>query len=411
MTTREVLQLTFPLWTCVVVLLGACVGSFLNVVVWRLPRGESLVSPPSHCPKCGASIRPWENIPILSWLILRGRCAHCGQPISMRYPLVEAATALLFLGVWLRIWNTGMPLSSLPNGLFLAAALLAITLIDMDHCRIPNKITYPGMLLAGLTALLWPASRVRRFPSTVAAEAVLDFPRHLYAWLPDPLLATARHIALLDVLAGTLVGALALGALLEIGKRIWGFSRHCPPTPASLEIDAESVTLSNTRHTWSEMFARRSDTFAATVSNVRVALNDEAECRCYALDAPAKLTVRKGVLTIAGDRVPVPRLQHVSGMARDWRTPREVMGMGDVKLLAMLGAFLGPEAVLPVLMLSALGGSVTGLIRYIAFRHRHRPYLAYAPFLAAAAMAWFFAGAELAVWYREFLVGLLGISR
>src|SRR5213075_2625201 len=80
-------------------LLGAVVGSFLNVVVWRLPRGESLVRPRSRCPRCETPIRPWHNVPVLAWLALRGRCADCAEPIPARYPLVEAATAALYVGV------------------------------------------------------------------------------------------------------------------------------------------------------------------------------------------------------------------------------------------------------------------------------------------------------------------------
>ncbi|HSH70632.1 MAG TPA: prepilin peptidase, partial [Deferrisomatales bacterium] len=81
---------------------GAVVGSFLNVVIHRLPRGESLSFPPSHCPRCAAGIRPWDNVPIISYLILRGRCRNCSQPISLRYPLVEAAMAGLAAGAWLQ---------------------------------------------------------------------------------------------------------------------------------------------------------------------------------------------------------------------------------------------------------------------------------------------------------------------
>jgi leader peptidase (prepilin peptidase) / N-methyltransferase len=141
---------------------GAILGSFLNVVIWRLPRGESLVSPPSRCPSCETPVKPYDNIPILSWLILRGRCRHCGEPISPRYPLVEALTAVLmalvpiFLGADEDVWI----------GFALVLILVPLTFIDLDHRILPNKITYPAV------------------PVGIALVAVFqleDLPEHLIA--------------------------------------------------------------------------------------------------------------------------------------------------------------------------------------------------------------------------------------
>ena len=100
----------FWLFSAFSFILGCCIGSFMNVVVWRLPRGESLVHPPSHCPKCGHAIKPWENIPIISWLCLKARCSNCHLPISIKYPLGEGATGLLFAFLWMRIFKRGLPL-------------------------------------------------------------------------------------------------------------------------------------------------------------------------------------------------------------------------------------------------------------------------------------------------------------
>lgn len=122
------------------VLVGLAIGSFLNVVVWRVPRGESVVSPPSACPRCGHPIRPVDNVPVLSWLVLRGRCRDCGEPISRRYPLVEAGTGLLF---GLTAWHTGLSWS-LPAFLYLAGAAVALALIDLDTRRLPNAIVLPA---------------------------------------------------------------------------------------------------------------------------------------------------------------------------------------------------------------------------------------------------------------------------
>jgi leader peptidase (prepilin peptidase)/N-methyltransferase len=123
--------------------LGACVGSFLNVVVWRLPRGESLLWPGSRCPRCGDAIPFWANVPVLSWLALRGRCRACRGPISARYPLVEALTGALFAG--LLLWHGAS--ARLVVEWLLASALVAVTFIDLDHHIIPNEITLPGVVL------------------------------------------------------------------------------------------------------------------------------------------------------------------------------------------------------------------------------------------------------------------------
>ena len=131
-------------------LLGLLVGSFLNVVVWRVPRGESVVCPPSACPGCGHAIRPRDNVPVVSWLLLRGRCRDCGATISARYPLVELATAALF---GLTAWRLG-PSWELPAYLYLAAIAVALTLIDIDVRRLPNAIVLPSYAVAAMLLLL-----------------------------------------------------------------------------------------------------------------------------------------------------------------------------------------------------------------------------------------------------------------
>ena len=131
-------------------LFGLLIGSFLNVVAWRLPRGESLASPGSHCPSCGEPVRPYDNIPVLSWLLLRGRCRHCGQPISIRYPLVELATAAAFAGV---VAAQGFD-DDLVLELPFVAALIALAAIDFDHKLLPNRIVYPLAAYGVIATLL-----------------------------------------------------------------------------------------------------------------------------------------------------------------------------------------------------------------------------------------------------------------
>ena len=128
--------------------LGLLIGSFLNVVVYRIPAGLAVVRPPSACPRCGHLIRARDNVPLVSWLILRGRCRDCGEPISARYPLVEAATAVLF---GFTAWLIG-PVWVLPAFLWFVGVTVTLALIDVDHRRIPNRILYPGAIVA--TALL-----------------------------------------------------------------------------------------------------------------------------------------------------------------------------------------------------------------------------------------------------------------
>jgi len=128
-------------------LLGLALGSFLNVAIYRLPRHESLVRPGSHCPSCGAGIRWYDNIPLVSWLVLRGKCRDCRSRISLRYPLVEAITGIAFV---LAMWRFGLSWAVLVAWAFIAA-MVVIAFIDYDHMIIPNRIVLPGTVL-GLIA-------------------------------------------------------------------------------------------------------------------------------------------------------------------------------------------------------------------------------------------------------------------
>ena len=133
---------------------GLVVGSFLNVVIWRVPRQESIASPPSHCPGCDTPIAPRDNIPVLSWLVLRGKCRHCDTHISARYPFVELLTAVSWAAMGVRFYDSWV----LPSYLILTAGLIALTFIDLDHLLLPNRVLYPvgfvSVPLLGLGALL-----------------------------------------------------------------------------------------------------------------------------------------------------------------------------------------------------------------------------------------------------------------
>ncbi|HEY2283633.1 MAG TPA: prepilin peptidase [Solirubrobacteraceae bacterium] len=149
---------------------GAIFGSFLNVVAYRLPRHESLATPASHCPRCGTPVKPYDNIPILSWLVLRGRCRTCSEPISPRYPLVEGLTAALCVGAVL-VHHTA-------TGIALSIALILIVvpaaLIDLEHRIIPNRLTLLGAVLAlVLGTALDPAGEPERLIAGAAAGGFL----------------------------------------------------------------------------------------------------------------------------------------------------------------------------------------------------------------------------------------------
>ncbi|MDO7867404.1 prepilin peptidase [Nocardioides jiangxiensis] len=127
-------------WAAVAGVLGLLIGSFLNVVAWRVPRGESIVSPPSACPACGHVIRARDNVPVLGWVLLRGRCRDCRAPISARYPLVELGTGVLFAVVALRLGDRP---ALLPAYLAFVAGGVALALIDLDVRRLPDVIVLP----------------------------------------------------------------------------------------------------------------------------------------------------------------------------------------------------------------------------------------------------------------------------
>jgi leader peptidase (prepilin peptidase)/N-methyltransferase len=132
-------------------LLGLMIGSFLNVVIHRVPREQSILFPGSRCPTCDEPIKPWHNVPVFSWLALRGRCARCRAPISVRYPLVEASTGALFAAITLRFGLS----AQLPAYLYLAAIGVALAAIDFDVHRLPNAIVLPSYAVGVL--LLMPA--------------------------------------------------------------------------------------------------------------------------------------------------------------------------------------------------------------------------------------------------------------
>jgi leader peptidase (prepilin peptidase)/N-methyltransferase len=177
---------------------GAIIGSFLNVVIHRVPREESIAFPASHCPSCDTAIRPYDNIPVLSWAVLRGRCRACRAPISARYPAVELLTGALFALTYLL--HSGLTLS-LPFDLAFVAAVVALVFIDAEHMLLPNVITYPGAALALVARVAVP---------NLYGVASLGG-EHTPAWLLS--------------LGGAVLGALAGGGFLWLVGWLWERAR------------------------------------------------------------------------------------------------------------------------------------------------------------------------------------------
>lgn len=188
-------------------ILGLLIGSFLNVVIWRVPRGESVVNPPSHCPGCDKQIRAYDNIPVLSWLLLRGRCRDCHTRISARYPAVEALTAALF---GLMAWHFG-PAWELPAYLYLVAIGVALAFIDFDTKRLPDKLTLPSYAVLGVL---------------LAAPAALDpaWDAYLRAWLGALALFGFYFVLAIAYPAGMGFGDVKLAGVLglALGWLGWG---------------------------------------------------------------------------------------------------------------------------------------------------------------------------------------------
>ncbi len=262
-------------------LFGLVIGSFLNVCIVRLPRGRSIAKPPSHCPRCKEPIRFYDNIPIISFLLLRGRCRSCGEPISWRYPIVELMNGLFY--VWI-LHEFG------PGGeafliMAFCSSLIVVTFIDFDHQIIPDLITLPGILV-GLTL-----APFFMYPLTDA------LPFNLGSLLPH----TGGY---LNAFINSFIGIIMGGAPLFLIGLIW------------------------------------------------------------------------------------EKLRHV-----------EAMGGGDVKLMGMVGSFLGWKGALLTIMLGALSGSVVGILLMVLKHHKMEKVIPFGPFLAAGAVASAFYGADIISWY------------
>ena len=350
--------------------LGAMIGSFLNVCIYRLPLGMAVNKPErSFCPHCKNQLRWYHNIPVLSWLVLRGRCGFCQAPIAVRYPLVELLTAVLFFAVWRRFSDTWI--LAFPLWIFVALVIVA-TFIDFDHFIIPDEITW-GCTGAGL---------------------LLSF--------AIPLLQGEEgHVAgFLWSLTGALTGYLLLWGVVEGGKLAFGRKRVVLPEAVDFtwqhagEDDAEMV-IGGERELWSEYFMRPTDRLVLLCEPLRLAGREHprATLHCY-----------WDRLELDGTPYPLDKLDTFSGRLKEYVFPREAMGFGDVKFIAGIGAFLGWKAVFFTVAAGSLVGSVVG-VTLLALGPKSRSLkIPFGPYLSAGALLWLFAGPGIVAWY----LGLMG---
>ncbi len=294
-------------------IVGGCVGSFLNVCIWRLPQKKSIVSPPSACPACAHPIPWYDNIPILSWVILRGKCRHCQKSISCRYVLIEALTAVVFILVFRYIWRYNLPLSFYVPYIYMVTSLSVIAWLDYNYRLIPNIITLAGILLA----FLWGTA----FPETHR------FSMFAIAWehsMTEPFI-TDRIISYFTLLRG-----------------------------------------------------------------------QELLPHLYAI-----VNIILGMICGGGLLAMIGILTHllVSFTCRKQKGTHPVIGMGDIKLMAMVGAFLGPLPTLIILFLSSISGVAVGVMHglyQIVCHQRAAPrYIPYGIFISITTITYLFAGNRL----------------
>jgi prepilin signal peptidase PulO-like enzyme (type II secretory pathway) len=360
MDIQSLAQLPFWFTSLIVGLLGLTVGSFVNVVIYRVPRQMSIVSPGSHCPNCATPLRATDNIPLLSFLLLTGRCRSCGATISLRYPIVELLVCLLFWVVWRA---DGLSWSLLLDWTFVTA-MVALGAIDLEHRLLPDMITYPGFVLAvglrgvvpGEAALPWVSLSEAKAPVIGAGLiASSGFLMLAIEWL-DFYFIGRRHEESEETPASS--------------DSASSYGKYLAPVTVILGFLLAGVFL---------LMTLGRDGGVSPVVEPRVK---------SILGAWAGMAVGAGL--IWGLRLAYFAVKKIEGA-----------GFGDVKMMMLVGAYLGwPRTFLTLLVASVLGALV-GLV--VVIRHRNR-YLGipYGIFLAAAAVASLLIGTPVVRWYWRF---------
>jgi len=359
----------FHFWSVVLFVFGCIVGSFLNVCIHRMPLGQSIVSPPSHCPHCKYAIPWFLNIPLITWLYLWGKCKNCGAPISPRYFLVELLTGLGFLGCWLRFGPHSV-LLALIDSIFLAGLIVA-TFIDFEHLIIPDEITIGGTVVGLALSFLVPG---------------LHGQNSLAGGLKQGLFGAA-------------LGAGIFYLILRGGKLVFGRHRLKLPAESRIVFSETAVNLPDKAIPFDELFSRQTDTIVVQARTV------ELVDRCYR-DVLVRLSPSR--LLIGEEQLEPEQVPFMEVTSAEIVLPREAMGLGDVKFMAAIGAFLGWKAVLFSLGVSSLIGAVVGITLVLTGRRALGSRLPYGPYLAMAAALWILAGPELLDWYRQLIEHMAG---
>ncbi len=353
---RNYAAVPFHFWSVVWFVFGSVVGSFLNVCIHRLPLGQSIVSPPSHCPHCQYAIPWYLNLPLITWVYLRGKCRNCGAPISIRYFLVELLTAVAFVGCWVVFGRQSLALA-LIYAAFLAG-LIVSTFIDLEHLIIPDQLTIGGMAVGFACSFLVP-----RLQGTTSLTDAME-----------------------QSVLGIVAGAGLIYFIVRIGKLVFGRHRLALPPDTRIIFTEDAVQLPDREILYEDVFYRASDAIALQARTA------ELVDRCYK-DVPVRLS--PGLLRIGEEKFNPEEVLHLEAVSAEIVLPREAMGLGDVKFMGAIGAFLGWKAVVFSLLVSSVIGSVVGLTLIALRKQAWSARLPYGPYIALASAIWIFGGHKL----------------
>lgn len=362
--TRLWAGVPFHFWTFVFFTTGSMVGSFLNVCIYRMPRELSVVRPRSHCPNCGYGIPWFLNIPIVTWLYLRGKCANCGVRISVRYVLIELLTAVCFAICWIVFGPRSVGLA-IVYSLVLAGFIVA-TFIDIEHIIIPDEITIGGTVVGFLLSAAVPE-----------LHSTLD-----------------RAAALRGSFLGIAVGGGVVYLILRGGKMAFGKEKIDLAPDSKIIFTETALQLPDKELPYEEIFYRKTDVISLHAKTV------EMDDRCY-FNTTLRLSPKE--LKIGDETFDPEHVPHMEVVTSELVLPREAMGFGDVKFMAAIGAFFGWQATIFSLMFSAVIGTLVSLFAIAVRRAEWSTRIPYGPYIAFAAILYMFLPPTLQDQWKAYL--------